>query len=334
MRLFTLVVFVFMSFVATAQPAVDIVNYINNYKKLAMEEMQRTGIPASIKLAQGIHETYAGKSELVTKSNNHFGIKCKSYWAGKKVYHDDDARGECFRSYDEAADSYRDHSNFLKGSPRYATLFQLDPTDYKGWAFGLKKAGYATNPKYAPIIVRIIEQYNLQQYSLIAMGKMAPQDEIIATVPRPAEDVPETIASFIKYEEPSIEIAPPPAINYPSGEFMINNTKVIYARQGTLLLAIAQQYDLPLHRLLEFNDMENEEVLLKDQLIFLQKKRKTGQNEIHIVASGETLHDICQVEAIRMESLLEYNNLNRTIQPAAGAKLFLKGSSSSSRTKL
>lgn len=334
MRLFTLVLFVFASLAATAQPAVDIVNYINKYKQLAMEEMQRTGIPASIKLAQGIHETYAGKSELVTKSNNHFGIKCKSYWSGKKVYHDDDARDECFRSYDEAADSYRDHSNFLKGSPRYASLFALDPTDYKGWAFGLRKAGYATNPKYAPIIVRIIEQYNLQQYSLIAMGRMSPKDEIIATVPPAATDVPETIATFIKYEEPLLEIAPPPAVNYPSGEFIINNTKVIYAKQGTLLLAIAQQYDLPLHRLLEFNDMESEEVLLKDQLIFLQKKRKTGQKEVHIVASGETLHDICQAQAIRMESLLEYNNLSRTMQPAAGAKLYLQGGSAPSRTKL
>jgi hypothetical protein len=314
---------------ATAQPAVDIIEYINAYKKLAMEEMQRTGIPASIKLAQGIHETYAGKSELVTKSNNHFGIKCKSYWTGKKVYHDDDARGECFRSYTVAADSYRDHSDFLRNGERYGFLFKLDPTDYKAWAFGLKKAGYATNPKYAPIIIRIIEEYNLQQYSLIALGKLSPDQEVVASVPKPATETPESIAAFIKYEEPAMEIGPPPFVNYPSGEFAINNTKVIFARQGTLLLAIAQQFEIPLHRLLEYNDMETDEVLVKDQLVYLQRKRKTGNNEIHVVAPGETLYDIAQLEGIRLENLLEYNNLSRNMQPAPGEKLYLQGASPS-----
>lgn len=332
MRVYALILFVVVSVAASAQPSVDVIDYINNYKKLAMDEMKRTGIPASIKLAQGIHETYAGKSVLVTKSNNHFGIKCKSYWAGKKVYHDDDAKGECFRSYGEAADSYRDHSDFLKGSERYASLFRLDPTDYKGWATGLKQAGYATNPKYAPIIIKLIEEYNLQQYSLIAMGRMSPDDEIIATVPRPATDIPQNIASFMKFEEPAEELPPPPAVNYPSGEFMINNTKVIFARRGTLLLALAQQYELPLHRLLEYNDLENEDVLVKDQLIYLQRKRKTGVNEVHVVSSGQTLYDICQLQGIRMENLLEYNNLTRTTQPAAGEKLYLQASPS--RTKL
>ncbi len=114
-------------------------DYINTYKDLAIEEMQRTGVPASIKLAQGIHETMAGTSDLVLKSNNHFGIKCKSNWTGESVTHDDDARGECFRKYDSPLDSYRDHSDFLKGSQRYASLFKLDPLDYADWAYGLKK---------------------------------------------------------------------------------------------------------------------------------------------------------------------------------------------------
>lgn len=333
MRVFALFVFVVSSLMVSAQPSADIVDYINTYKKIAMEEMQRTGIPASIKLAQGIHETYAGKSVLVAKSNNHFGIKCKSYWTGKKVYHDDDAKGECFRSYTRADESYRDHSDFLKNGERYSFLFKLDPADYKGWATGLKKAGYATNPKYAPIIIKLIEEYNLQQYSLIAMGRMSPDQEIIASVPRPAGEPNTNIAQFIKYEEPLMEIAPPPAVNYPSGEFMINNTKVIYAKQGTHLLAIAQEYEISLHRLLEFNDLQNDEVLLKDQLVYLQRKRKTGQQEVHVVAHGETLYDICQAEAIRLENLLEYNNLSATMQPAPGEKLYLQGASPS-RPKL
>lgn len=330
MRAFALLFFVFAGIAAAAQPAADIVQYINRYKQLAMDEMKRTGIPASIKLAQGIHETYAGKSVLVLKSNNHFGIKCKAYWTGKKVYHDDDARGECFRKYDAPDDSYRDHSDFLRGGERYSFLFRLDPTDYKDWAYGLKKAGYATNPKYAPILVRIIETYNLQQYSLIAMGRMSPEEEILAQVPStddapPALDIP---------EEPVMELPPPPAatpsvsaLSYPSGEFILNNTRVIFAKQGTLLLAVAQEFNIPLARLLEFNDMEGEEVLLKDQLLYLQRKRKTGANEFHVVSHGESLHDISQAEAIRLDSLLEYNNLALNVQPAVGKKLYLKAPS-------
>jgi LysM repeat protein len=325
-RLFALL-FVLSGMVAEAQPSTDIIDYINNYKKLAMDEMNRTGIPASITLAQGIHETYAGKSELVLKSNNHFGIKCKDYWTGKKVYHDDDARGECFRKYDDPALSYRDHSDFLKAGERYAFLFKLDPEDYKAWAHGLKKAGYATNPKYAPILIKLIEDYNLEQYTEIAMGKIPPEAEVIAVNPKPATDEPADISAFIKQQDPLIEIAPPPAINYPSGEFTINNTKVIYAKQGTALLAIAQQYDIPLSKLLEYNDMDDEEVLVKNQLIYLQRKRRTGSTDVHIVANGETLHDISQAEAIRLENLLEYNKLQKSVQPAVGEKLYLQAMS-------
>jgi LysM repeat protein len=327
MRFLFALLFILSGLVAGAQPGADIIDYINNYKKLAMDEMIRTGIPASITLAQGIHETYAGKSELVRKSNNHFGIKCKAYWTGKKVYHDDDARGECFRKYDDPALSYRDHSDFLKSGERYAFLFNLDPEDYKGWAMGLKKAGYATNPKYGPIIIKLIEDYNLQQYTQIAMGKIPPEAEVLAVLPQPATEVPADISAFIKQEGPMLELAPPPAVNYPSGEFTINNTKVIYAKQGTSLLAIAQEYDIPLSRLLEYNDMENEEVLIKNQLVYLQRKRRTGSSEVHIVASGETLHDISQAEAIRLTSLLEYNKLQKSVQPAVGEKLYLQAMS-------
>ena len=134
---------VYISLAGYAQKSEYVTEYINSYKQLAVDEMIRTGVPASITLAQGIHETEAGRSELVLKSNNHFGIKCKTGWDGEKVYHDDDARGECFRSYPSSEDSYADHSNFLKRGPRYAFLFDIDPTDYKAWAYGLKKIGRA-----------------------------------------------------------------------------------------------------------------------------------------------------------------------------------------------
>src|SRR5215203_1918552 len=153
-----------------AQPPNIINDYVSKFKDIAIEEMKRTGVPAAITLAQGIHETSAGQSILVIKSNNHFGIKCKSEWTGPSVSHDDDARGECFRKYSSPYDSYRDHSDFLASRSHYASLFRLDPTDYEAWAKGLKKAGYATNPKYPQILIKLINDYDLQDYTLIAMG--------------------------------------------------------------------------------------------------------------------------------------------------------------------
>src|SRR6478735_3380099 len=130
-----------------------VATYINQYKQLAIDEMIRTGVPASITLAQGILESNCGRSSLTQQSNNHFGIKCKTDWSGSYVFHDDDVRHECFRSYSCAEDSYRDHSNFLKNRPNYASLFSIDVTDYTAWAYGLKKAGYATNPVYAQSLI-------------------------------------------------------------------------------------------------------------------------------------------------------------------------------------
>jgi flagellum-specific peptidoglycan hydrolase FlgJ len=178
-----------------AQMSVNGVVYVNTYKSLAIAEEQRSGIPASIILAQGLHESEAGTSELVKASNNHFGIKCKDDWKGQVVYHDDDARQECFRGYPTAADSYRDHSDFLRRSSRYAFLFQLQPTDFEGWAYGLKKAGYATNIKYSQILIKLIRDYNLQQYTLIATGKMRPSDEVVLTMPGAPAGVPVDVAS-------------------------------------------------------------------------------------------------------------------------------------------
>jgi LysM repeat protein len=307
-----------------AQNNPDVINYINNYKDLAVSEMQRTGVPASIILAQGIHETEAGNSDLVKKSNNHFGIKCKDEWTGERVYHDDDARGECFRSYPTAADSYKDHSDFLRKGSRYASLFDLDPTDYEGWANGLRKAGYATNPKYPQILIRYIQDYNLEQYSLIAMGKLKPSEEVVLTVPgapgRPLTALNQGAAVVITSGESQA---------YPEGEFLINRTRVVFAKAGVSLLSIANQYDIALSRLLEFNDLKEEDVLTRGQLLFLQRKRRTGAAEFHIVQEGESVYDICQKEGVRYQDLMEMNQLNLGAQPAAGEKIYLQSSAPS-----
>jgi LysM repeat protein len=321
-----------------------IIEYINTYKEIAIAEMQRTGVPAAIKLAQGIHETEAGQSDLVRRSNNHFGIKCKDTWTGPSVRHTDDAPNECFRKYEEAAQSYKDHSDFLRSSTRYAALFELDPTDYEGWANGLKRAGYATNPKYPKIIIKLINDYKLQDYTMVALGKMTMEDAIadakkietnpegttgtvtVETVPeKTVEEVKEKVADEIAAAEKPEPESIQNAAGYPSGEFKINETRVIYAKKGTPFISIATQYDIPLARIFEFNDdMPEDEAVEFDQLIYLQRKRKFGNNEFHTVQAGETIYDIAQTEAIRLETLLEYNFLKETMDPAAGEKLYLR----------
>ena len=285
--------------------------------------MQRTGVPAAITLAQGIHESGAGNSKLAVISNNHFGIKCKSNWKGESVKHDDDARGECFRKYPLAEDSYKDHSDFLKNGQRYAFLFSLDPTDYEGWAGGLKKAGYATNPKYPQVLIKLINDYGLQDYTFIALGKM------------PVKEVDPGIASDIKpfkvitgmddseKKEPVISEGKNEQLNYPAGQFMIHETKVVFVKNGTSFLSIAKQYDVDLSKIFEFNEISHGEVTDKDQLIYLQRKRKTGNNEFHTVLPGESLHDIAQLHAIRLQSLMELNWLKENEKPAIGERLSL-----------
>lgn len=303
-----------------AQQSEVIRNYISTYKDLAIAEMQRTGVPASIKLAQGIHETLAGTSNLVKKSNNHFGIKCKTGWTGESVSHDDDARGECFRKYPSAEDSYRDHSNFLKNSQRYAGLFQLDPTDYAGWANGLKKAGYATNPKYPVVLIKLIEDYGLQTYTLAAMGRPAADTVSTAITDSPAEKT----GGLIPLNESVTKAPVKKTVDYPAGEFQINDTKVLFVKKGISFLSLAKKYEMPLARLFEFNDRPEAETTEEDQLVYLQRKRKTGKEEYHIVQPGETLHLIAQQKGIRLESLLELNLLSATEQIAPGERLNLQ----------
>ena len=313
--------------------------YINQYKELAIAEMLRTGVPASITLAQGILETGGGQSDLASMANNHFGIKCKSEWTGETMLHDDDAKGECFRKYPSVEASYRDHSDFLKTRPFYSFLFKLDPTDYEGWAKGLKKAGYATNPAYAPKLMKIIVENNLQQVTLLALQRTQNVESELF-----AQQGQKTTNSVEMVLEEKEEIAPasssiintvaleqkPMATasnrsNYPSGQvFTINETKVIFTQAGTSLLAMANNFNLSYKKILEFNELNEVDILTRDQLIFLQKKPKRGANEVHIVEAGENLHEICQKEGIQLLSVMEFNRLQKGMEPAKGERLYLK----------
>ena len=350
-------------FVVTQKPVAQdiyresILEYIQKYAPLAIREMNRTGFPASIKIAQGIHESGAGKSQLVKKSNNHFGLKCKSNWVGGKVYHDDDERGECFRQYEQAEDSYADHSNYLKSQERYASLFELDPNDYESWSWGLKKAGYATSPVYAQTLIKYIETYQLNLLNDYATGDEEETDEIDLSDYLSALNEPRTNGNINKtsvlsgpaIEDPVIaekaEEKRPNAVvraeknssttsvhtrsakSKENAVFKINGLKVIEAEKGTSLLALARQNKVQLSSLIAYNDLPSNTTNLKeDQLIFLQAKKKTGKHNYHKVKKGETLYDISQLEGIKLSSLRQLNKLKKGMEPKTGQQLHLKNS--------
>ncbi len=316
----------------------QIILYIETYAPLAIKEMSRTGFPASIKIAQGIHESGAGKSNLVSRSNNHFGIKCKSSWEGDKVYHDDDAEGECFRKYESAEDSYLDHSDYLKSQSRYAFLFEYDADDHTSWAWGLKKAGYATSPVYAETIIKYVETYQLNELNQYAE---ADEDEIDlseyfsmvrSNLPDSTSSVPVLVSNSgpnnaFEEAEKSIRSNNTKKSNalYPSGIFKINGAKVVYAEEGTSLLSLARKYKVQMSSIVLFNELPKKAALLKkDQLVYLQRKKKTGKKSFHRVKQGETLLDISQVEGIRLANLLELNKMKAGQVPKAGQKISLK----------
>jgi LysM repeat protein len=295
--------------------------YIEQYKDIAISEMKRMGVPAAITLAQGLLETESGNSELVKKSNNHFGIKCKNTWTGASVTHDDDATGECFRAYENAEESFRDHSNFLRGNTRYGSLFRLEPTDYRGWAYGLKKAGYATNPLYPEILIKNIEQYNLQQYTLKAVSELPDfdpskyKDDSVVTAPVVVNE-----ARINDIKDSSAESI----VDAPDKIITINNSKCVLAGKGVSLLVIAIKNKINLSRLLEYNELAEDGILAKDQYVYLQKKSKTGEKDYYIVQEGEGIYDIAQKNGIQLQYLLDYNNLKNGDAVIAGTKLFLK----------
>jgi len=298
--------------------------YIQEHKDFAVREMKRMGVPAAITLAQALLETENGNSDLVKKSNNHFGIKCKNTWTAEGVSHDDDALGECFRRYKDAEGSYRDHSNFLRGSDRYAFLFKLDPKDYKGWAYGLKKAGYATNPRYPEILIKNIEDNNLQQYTLEAANEVPVFDASKYTSDpedKTFDEVSNTnsIKNFGKEDR-----AEDDQLQQFEKKISINGSTAINAKKGTSLLAIATQNNINLEKLLEYNDLQTDGLLEKDQVIFLDKKSKEGDKDFYIVQPNETVYDVAQKNGIRVQNLCEYNSLTPNDPVYAGTKLSLK----------
>jgi LysM repeat protein len=305
------IVFLLCALQGTAQ-TITPEEYINTYKDMAIREMKRMGVPASITLAQGILETESGNSPLVKKSNNHFGIKCKSSWTAGGVSHDDDAPGECFRQYASAEESYRDHSNFLRGNTRYSFLFKLDVKDYKGWAHGLKKAGYATNPAYPQILIKNIEKYNLHQYTL------AGADEVPQFNSGQYQDDPEektTGPSAMLGNDPAVVEGKDGAETGFSPAYKKDGKKVVDARKGTSLLKIADANNIRLVKLLEYNNLPDG-LLQQDQVIYLEPMPKQAmatavakKQTVHTVQAKEGLYGIARKYGITVQQLKEWNKL-------------------------
>lgn len=303
----SIIVFLIMGNVYAQRMSVQ--QYVDTYKDAAIAQMKRLGVPASVILAQGILETESGNSDLVKKSNNHFGIKCKSSWTGMSVSHTDDAPDECFRKYNSAFESYKDHSDYLYSSPRYASLFQLDHTDYKGWAYGLKKAGYATNPRYPQILISNIEKYNLQQYNT-----MPSAGDQLTRLDMEDEKNTGTVLAAAKPVE--VEAAKEPNIfkklffnrKNKSNQYF-NKLKAVMSFRGTSLLAIATENDIDLSKLMEYNDLSADGLLKEDQWIYLEKKNREGNRDFYTALENESLYDISQNNGVQLLKLAEYNLL-------------------------
>lgn len=285
--------------ITITKPSGTVADYINMYKDVAIKEMKRSKIPASITLAQGMLESGNGTSPLATKGNNHFGIKCHSDWKGKKIYFDDDKRNECFRKYENAWESFRDHSDFLIRQSRYKFLFEYKQTDYKSWAKGLKKAGYATNPQYPSLLIKIIEENQLYRFD---NGK--------------TDNIPTITPSSVVTK--SENLAPDIIIN--------NRIKSITVKEGDTYKSIADANEMMIWEIFKYNDLPKDAQLKSGQQIYLQPKRKKAQIgcEYHYVSEGETMYTISQKYGIKLKKLYEMNLAKSGDKIEVGQKLWLR----------
>ena len=270
-------------------------DYFDKYKDVAVEQMLKYRIPASITLAQGVLESGAGRSELAVKANNHFGIKCNG-WTGRKSYHDDDARNECFRAYDNAYESYQDHSVFLTTSKRYSSLFQLKLTDYKGWAKGLKACGYATSPTYATKLIEIIQLYKLDRY--------------------------DTAKDYDKFQTQQVKAGDTRRI------YAFNKNYYLLARKGDTFRTISSEVGISYRKLAKYNERDKKDVLEEGEIVWLKKKQnkapKDYKGRLHYVKSGESMYSISQRYGIKLKKLYKLNDLPPYYQIRVGDALRLR----------
>lgn len=283
-----------------AQQTISPREYADRYAEMAVRKMHEYGIPASITLAQGILESGSGNSELARQANNHFGIKCHSDWTGDGFYMDDDAADECFRVYASVEESYADHSIFLSSRARYKFLFtDYERTDYEGWAGGLKRAGYATNPRYPQLLIDLIERLQLDAYD---------------TAPYPGgEGRPVLVAGT---DADTVD-------DRPEGVFQFNRTDAVVYR-GETLGQLAARHDVDADRLKKYNDLYMGEPLTEGMNVYLQPKRRRGSRKVHVVREGESVWEISQMEGVRLTKLMKRNRLDPGEEVRPGELLYLR----------
>ena len=336
----------------------DYIEYIKKYKQAAIREMQLYKIPASITLAQGMIESGCGKSVLAVETRNHFGIKCQKEWTGDTYYYDDDEKNECFRKYNSVDESYRDHSLFLTTRKRYAALFTLPLNDYKGWAYGLKQAGYATNPDYPSILIRLIETNQLNQLddTLLIAQNSQPQEKSKGNEPektatthkkKPAVkgatyDANHELNQAINNDKNSISnegriifrknyTMPAPSafdVLYTTekGRKVYENCGVpfIFAKKDDTWYSIAKEFRMMIFRVYKHNDLRDSDKIVPGQMIYLKAKKKKSNDETYKVKKGDSMYSIAQEKCIKLPLLLKYNNLQLGEEPAPGYILKLK----------
>lgn len=273
-------------------------DYFEKYRDMAIEQMHKYHIPASITLAQGVFESGAGQSTLAKYFNNHFGIKCGGYWKGKTTYYTDDAPNECFRAYDNARDSYEDHSLFLSKGPRYQFLFRLDITDYRGWAMGLKRAGYATDPSYANRLIAIIEQYELYKYDN------------------------SNYKEHRRHHRSESENLP----IYKHNLLLANDIAYVVARDGDTYEALSKEFGISARKLAKYNDVQRDYTLQPGDIVYLHKKQRHAAKGciVHVVRSGDSMHSISQHYGMRLKNLYKLNNKDGNYVPIVGDILRLR----------
>lgn len=304
--------------------------YIARYAPIAVNEMYRTGVPASITLAQGIIESASGLSVLAVNGNNHFGIKCHNSWGGRTMRADDDRKNECFRVYDSAEESFRDHSDFLRYRDRYKFLFDFQTTDYKSWAYGLRQAGYATDPSYANKLIKCVEDYRLFRYDRMTV------DEALAESGQEAE---------LPVEREAEESIPDSPLKIESGElfsgaageeyrfslsrtlYSRNGVPFVYAVEGETYASLASRYHLFKSEIRRFNDVSRDAELRPGDIVYLEPKKKQtvrGLDKYIVGAEGESFHTICQRFAVREKSIRKLNKLPSDYEPREGDELLLR----------
>lgn len=298
-------------------------DYINQWKITAIEQMNMHGIPASITLAQGILESGNGNSRLAKEANNHFGIKCHKGWDGNTFFQDDDKANECFRSYDNASQSYEDHSQFLTSRSRYSGLFELKMTDYKGWAKGLKSAGYATNPKYANLLIDIIEKFDLHEYDLMPYLPAEIKEEekiMVSVVEVPTNSNPTEIKDLKSENQGNSRLA------HTVYEHK-NGIRYVMVKEGDTYYQIAKEFNLGMWQLYKYNDLGKRDVLKVGEIIYLDPKKNRAKKAYNFleVKNETTYRDVSQKEGIKLKKLLKLNGVTNPdgIIPA-GTKVILR----------